>query len=200
MFIEEYRKDKRIKIKASCDQCGETKEYDKSNYTQATKLHNGSIFCRSCASTKKHLGKTPYKGTPIHNSYSGAKQRCEYDKHVGYHRYGGRGIKFEWDSFSDFERDMKESWFKGGTLERIDLDGNYCLSNCTWVTPTEQMRNTSRNIHDMTQANLIRSLYNDGMSQVDIAKMFNDSQGNISNIIKGRTWNVLCERVYGEEL
>lgn len=38
----------------------------------------------------------------------------------------------------------------------------------------------------------IRQLYADGVKQVDIAKMYNTSQGRISNIITRRTWKCLA--------
>jgi len=189
MFIRDYKRDKIFRVEASCDQCGHVQEYTKTNYKQAITIHLGKSFCRRCVRTCQSKGKVNYKGTPIHNSYSGAKQRCEYKAHSSYSRYGGRGIEFLWDSFEEFRKDMEHSWFEGGTIERIDLDGNYCKENCTWVTNKEQLRNTSRNIHTLTQAELIRHMYESGATQVELANKFNDSQGNISNIIRGRTWS-----------
>jgi len=128
-------------------------------------------------------------GTPIHNSYKGAKQRCNYKKHVQYKDYGGRGIVFLWKNFDDFYDDMKDTWFEGASLDREDTNGNYCKENCKWATQKEQVRNARSNKHTMEQANLIREMYASGThTQNQLAEMFNDSQGNISNIINKRSW------------
>ena len=130
-----------------------------------------------------------YKNTPIHNSFAGAKQRCRYSKHASYADYGGRGILFEWQSFNDFLDDMGDSHFSGATLERVDNDGNYSSGNCIWASKLAQARNTRKNIHTIEDIREIRSRYVAGETQVSLARVFNDSQGNISNIITGRTWS-----------
>ena len=132
--------------------------------------------------------RTHLKGTPIHNSYSGAKQRCNYQSHILYANYGGRGIKFMWTSFEEFYSDMAPTHFEGATLDRIDVDGPYSKENCRWVTIEQQLRNTRRNIHTEESVAEIRRQYAAGVTQIELAKRFGDSQGNISNIIKGRTW------------
>jgi hypothetical protein len=67
-------------------------------------------------------------------------QRCE-DKHNK--GYGGRGITVcdSWRQFINFYSDMSEQYFEGGTLERLDVNGNYSPDNCTWVDRARQTRN-----------------------------------------------------------
>ena len=73
--------------------------------------------------------------------------RCYNPNNESYHNYGGRGITVcdRWkNSFKNFYEDMGDA-LKGHSLDRIDNDGNYELSNCKWSTYTEQMNNKQTN-------------------------------------------------------
>ena len=75
------------------------------------------------------------------------KQRCSDPGHIEYHRYGARGIRMceRWrNSFEAFLDDMGLRP-KGCSIDRIDVNGNYELSNCRWATPKEQSRNKRNN-------------------------------------------------------
>jgi hypothetical protein len=173
----------------TCDICNEVYSVSKTNLN-TTLLKFGRYRCRKCSYNKKSEDSTHFKGTPIHNSFAGAKQRCNYKNHTQYQNYGGRGIKFLWENFNDFYADMFPTWFEGGTLERLDVNGHYCKENCTWVPRQDQGRNTTKNIHNKEQITKIREMYATGnYSQKELAKMFKDSPGNISNIVNKRRWN-----------
>lgn len=75
--------------------------------------------------------------------------RCELKSSKSYPDYGGRGIKVcpEWDDYAEFRAWAlangydPDAPFGKCTLDRIDVDGDYCPENCRWVDMKTQARN-----------------------------------------------------------
>lgn len=84
----------------------------------------------------------------IYIRWQGMKQRCNNPKNISYKNYGGRGIKYcdEWNDFECFKEWAIKSGFKKElTLERKNVNGDYCPENCTWIPLKEQLSNTRNN-------------------------------------------------------
>src|SRR5436305_2097190 len=80
--------------------------------------------------------------TSTYHCWLNMKQRCTNPNHPAWKYYGGRGIKIckRWIYFENFLADMGHRPPKL-TLERLDNDGNYEPSNCTWASWKAQNNN-----------------------------------------------------------
>lgn len=87
-------------------------------------------------------------GTPEHDIWTGMKGRCENPQNDAYADYGGRGIRVcdRWLDFDAFLADMGPRPSPRHSIDRKNNDGDYEPNNCHWATPSEQSRNTSRNV------------------------------------------------------
>lgn len=125
-----------------------------------------SCGCLSIEKSKKICIKHGMAKTRLYNIWSCMKRRC-YNKNVGkYKNYGGRGIGVckEWrESFIPFYNwAIKSGYNKNAkygecTIDRIDVNGNYCPENCRWVDLKIQQNNRRNNIY-VTDGNIKESL------------------------------------------
>lgn len=87
-------------------------------------------------------------GTRIYKIWDSMKYRCFNKNHNQYHNYGGRGITVcdEWLEFIPFyEWAMANGYSDNLTLDRKDVNGNYCPENCRWADDITQHNNTRKN-------------------------------------------------------
>ena len=148
--LEEYDNSHHAWCKCKCD-CGN--EVD----VKANRLIQGATNSCGCLH-KESITKHNMSHSRFYNIYNHIYQRCNNKNNDRYNNYGGRGIKCLWKSFEDFKNDMYDSYIKhvekygkfDTSIDRIDVNENYCKENCKWSTNKEQQANKQNSIivHD----------------------------------------------------
>jgi len=110
--------------------------------------HNISCGCawrERIAVGKLRHGMT---GTKVWAVWIGMRNRCYKPVTDRYPQYGGRGIKVcdRWHLFENFYADMGDVP-EGMSIDRIDVDGDYCPENCRWATSMEQGANKTNTLY-----------------------------------------------------
>ena len=125
------------------------------------------------------------KHTKFYNVWENMKQRCLNPNHTRYSYYGGRGIKIcdNWLKFDNFMNDMITTHKNGLTLDRIDVNGNYCKENCRWITRFEQQRNTRRSIKVLVNGEMITA--------IDLAKKYGIKPETFYRRYRKYGWSIL---------
>lgn len=82
---------------------------------------------------------------PIYRAYCEIRTRTGNPKYKQWNDYGGRGIKNLFGSFQEFLAVMKDTWFPGATVDRINSDDHYRPGNVRWATRKQQNQNKKSN-------------------------------------------------------
>ena len=139
-------KDGNVKWLCSCS-CGNTIA------VSSASLVSGNTKSCGCIAREYQLNRVNsyhYSKERLYRVWNGMKNRCTNPNIVGYHNYGGRGISVcqEWmDNYMAFREwaynnGYDENASKGEcTLDRIDVNGDYCPENCRWVGYDIQFNN-----------------------------------------------------------
>lgn len=133
-------------VKCYCE-CGNTGEYRLSDLKSGNTRSCGCLF----KETRQYAHRTHGKGnTRLYSIWTNMKTRCHNANTPTYENYGNRGISIndEWDedfqSFYDWA--IENGYRENLTIERLDCNGHYEPSNCTWIKASEQSKNRRNNI------------------------------------------------------
>lgn len=128
-----------------------------------------------------HIGR---KMSPEYQAWRHMKSRCYNPNVERYPHYGGRGIKVcdRWvDSFEAFLEDMGLRPTPLHSLERKEVNEDYCPGNCIWATREEQANN-KRNSHFIEYKGIRKTI-------AQMAAHFNISQNLLGSRINSG-WSV----------
>ncbi len=138
--IEEVENSPVRQFKMLCE-CGNTLIVRLGNLVTG---HTKSCGCYADYSHLRIHGKAK---TKVYKTWIEMRERCYNPNRHNYNDYGGRGIKVcdEWlGNFLTFCKDIGEPPTKQHSIERLDVDGDYCPSNVIWADQSTQNRNRRR--------------------------------------------------------
>lgn len=104
-------------------------------------LRNGRVTSCGCLKGYHTHGFSRSKICRVHYGMLG---RCYSPKYDSYKHYGERGIKVceEWHDFTVFYAWAISSGYNETlTIDRIDVNKDYCSENCRWVSRAENNNN-----------------------------------------------------------
>lgn len=168
--------------------------YDKSNHSRrmwncifdcgnkkivpTERLKSGITKSCGCLRSEVTIKKSTTHGksrTRLYKIFKMMVDRCYNHSSSAYQHYGGREIKIcqEWmDDFMNFYNWAMANGYKENlTIERVNVNGNYCPENCKWITQNEQMRNRT-NTHFVKYRGEIMTLS-------EASRKFNIDRGTI---------------------
>lgn len=107
------------------------------------KINKNKVFCSRQCMASSYRRPDNLNRTPFYRTWQNMKNRCNNPTNPQYKNYGGRGILVDpkWINFKGFYEDMFDSYEEGFSIERIDVNGNYCKENCIWIPLNEQSKN-----------------------------------------------------------
>jgi hypothetical protein len=152
--IEKQMRGKRTYYLCKCNCENKTEKYIRADALTGGKTRSCGCYNLEVAKVTLLKSNTTHglSRTKLYGIWGGMIARCENTKEETYKNYGGRGIKIckEWrEDFLSFHKWSLENGFeedKGLSIERVNVNGDYCPENCKWANQLEQANNKTTTI------------------------------------------------------
>ena len=125
-----------------CD-CGNEKSIMANSLTSGK---TKSCGCLAKSNFYKLITKHGDCKTKLYHCWLNMKNRCYNPNSVDSKWYFEKGISIcdEWMDYKNFKIWASQNGYKDGlTIERLDVNKNYCPENCTWIERNKQNNNKS---------------------------------------------------------
>jgi hypothetical protein len=116
---------------------------------RASNLLTGQISCGCIQKAYPNRTDHGMRHTKLSTIWRNMKARCLNPHNPSWAHYGGRGIQVceAWLKFTGFKDwALQHGYHDNLSIERVDVNGNYCPTNCKWIPWEDQQKNTSRTV------------------------------------------------------
>lgn len=186
-----------IITRITCRTCGETKGVCEFHFINK-QTGRRDTECKICARlrARRNQKKRHIKSGGLSYIFEGMMSRCVRKKSRDYKKYGAKGIAMHeaWiDNSKRFYKWARENGYKddcGLWLRRINKKGDYTPWNCKFESSIRMRCMLAAKKLSPEDANKIKVAGASGESATDIARRFAVSRSNISQILRGFSWEL----------
>lgn len=115
------------------------------SFVRGGNLRSGAV--KSCGCVKHLAPRNKEHGesrSKLYRHWKSMIYRCSRPNNRAYKWYGGKGVRVcaEWQTYDGFKKWVLETRpNETYTVERIDVNGDYCPDNCKWIPIEKQANN-----------------------------------------------------------